>query len=380
VLVLIWLAGMGMRLPILAVPPVLPNIRLELGMSETEVGALMGLPLALLAIAAIPGSLLIARLGITFTTVLGLIITAVASAARGATEGVISLYAATIVMGVGIAVMQPAVPPLLRSALPTRIGLGTAVFTNGNLLGATIAVALTIPVVLPLVGQSWRLALFVWSLPVALTAALFALMAPRLGGSSGAPSVPGRWWPDWKSPTIWLLGLTFGSNNSIFFGVNAFLPDYLTHFGRADLITEALSAISVAQLAVTFGMILLAEHMYRRVWPFLVFGPAALIGLIGMIFSSGYGLVGFIALTGAATAVTFVMTLALPPVLSAPGDAHRTAAGMFTISYTCGVLVPIISGALWDLTGIPEMAFLPIGLCTVTLTLLGTALVRRHAA
>ena len=30
---------------------------------------------------------------------------------------------------------------------------------------------------------------------------------------------------------------------------------------------------------------------------------------------------------------------------------------MFTISYTCAVIIPIISGALWDITGLAALAF-----------------------
>jgi hypothetical protein len=65
--------------------------------------------------------------------------------------------------------------------------------------------------------------------------------------------------------------------------------------------------------------------------------------------------------------------------LSEPGDAHRTAAGMFTISYSCGVIIPTASGALWDFTGIPEMAFAPLGLCAVGITVCGLALSRYGA-
>jgi len=50
----------------------------------------------------------------------------------------------------------------------------------------------------------------------------------------------------------------------------------------------------------------------------------------------------------------------------------RTAAGMFTISYTCAIIVPTICGALWDLTGKPWTAFVPLCLCAVALTVLGT--------
>ncbi len=379
-LALIWLGGMAMRLPVLAVPPVLPNIRVELGMSETQVGALMGLPVALFALFSVPGSLLIARLGVATTLILGLTVTSFASAARGLAVDVVSLYAASIAVGLGIAIMQPTVAPLLSGALPKKTGLGTAVFGNGNLIGSTMAAAMTIPVILPLVDGSWRMALVVWSLPIAMAAVLFAVFARRLGATARRPTVPARWWPDWKSRQTWLLGLTFGSNNAIFFGINAFVPDYLTSQGRADLITEALTGINLAQLTVTFVMIAVAEHMYKKPWPFVVFGGTAMIGLAGIVTTSGLWLVASIALTGGSTAVTFVMLMALPPVLSAPGDAHRTAAGMFTISYACALVVPTLAGAVWDLTGVPVMVFAPIALCAVTLTVLGVILTRHAQA
>ena len=68
--------------------------------------------------------------------------------------------------------------------------------------------------------------------------------------------------------------------------------------------------------------------------------------------------------------------LALPPHLSAPGDVSRTAAGMFTISYTCAILVPTISGALWDTTGLPWIVFLPSCICAAILTVFGVAVTR----
>jgi CP family cyanate transporter-like MFS transporter len=78
--------------------------------------------------------------------------------------------------------------------------------------------------------------------------------------------------------------------------------------------------------------------------------------------------------------MTFAMVLSLPPQLSAAGDVHRTAAGMFTISYTVAVIVPVVSGALWDLTGVAWTAFMPFALCAVVLTTLGTMLSYHKAA
>jgi len=55
------------------------------------------------------------------------------------------------------------------------------------------------------------------------------------------------------------------------------------------------------------------------------------------------------------------------------------AGGMFTIAYTIAVIIPILCGAFWDLTGIAWTAFLPLGLCGLGLTTLGTALSLRSA-
>src|SRR6202163_5074599 len=114
----LWLAGVAMRMTILAMPPVIPQVRDELHMSETQVGLLIGLPLALFAIAAVPGSLLIARIGSSLAVIIGMVIAALASGARAAAVDVATLYAASIATGFGVAIMQPAMPTLVREWLP----------------------------------------------------------------------------------------------------------------------------------------------------------------------------------------------------------------------------------------------------------------------
>jgi len=122
----LWLAGAALRLPILVLSPLLPLVHRDLGLSETAIGTLGSLPSLLFACAAIPGALLIARAGARQTLVAGLFIAAVGCALRGAATDIVALDLATIVMAGGIAVMQPALPPLMREWMPDRIGFGTA--------------------------------------------------------------------------------------------------------------------------------------------------------------------------------------------------------------------------------------------------------------
>lgn len=380
-LCLLWLGGITLRVTILAVPPVIPLIHEDLRLSETQVGLLMGLPLAVFAIAAIPGSLLIARLGALRTLVIGMTITAIAGSSRGGAFSIATLYLTTLVMGLGIAIMQPALPALVREWVPHRTVLGSAMASNGMLVGATLASIFTIPAVLPLVGGSWRLDLVVWSAPVLLIALVF-MLGPKGNTPPPADAAIGHlWWPDWRNPLIWLLGLTFGSNNSIYFSTNAFLPDYLTSHGRADLIGAGLGWLNGAQFLATFILMLAAERLSGRTWPYFVFGAMTVAAVLSIASSTGgLAIVAAAAAIGFSTAMTFALVLALPPRLSATGDTHRTAAGMFTISYTLAVIVPTLSGALWDLTGIPWMAFIPLSICSIVLTVLGTVLSRYDRA
>jgi CP family cyanate transporter-like MFS transporter len=378
----LWLAGVAMRMTILAMPPVIPQVHDELRMSETQVGLLIGLPLALFAIAAVPGSLLIARIGASLAVILGMVIAALAGAARAAAIDVATLYAAAIATGFGVAIMQPTMPTLVHKWLPRHIALGTIAYSSGMLMGAMFATVFTIPLVLPLAGGSWRLDLVLWAVPALLIAPVFYLLSPKDGGrESTGTAIGGLWWPDWKNPLVWLLGLTLGSNNSAYFSTNAFLGDYLSSLGEPDLLGPALGWLNGAQIVTPLLLLFLADRMQRRAWPFLIFGPVLLVSFLGIMFvPTVLWIIVCAALVGLTTAITLIATLSLPPILSAPADLPRTAAGMFTVSYACAIIVPTISGALWDTTGRPWTAFVPLCLCAVMLTVLGAVVARYKPA
>jgi MFS transporter, CP family, cyanate transporter len=362
---LLWLAGNGLRLTILAVPPLIPAIHDEFHMSETQVGILAGLPVVLFAFAAIPGSMLIARFGALVTTIIGLVVTGLGSVLRGAAPDVWVLYGATIVTGFGVAVMQPSMPPLVRTWLPDRIGFATAVYSNGLIIGEILPVALMIPVVLPLVGGSWRLGFVAWGVPcLAIAAALYAF-APRPAAARLDSAAMRKWWPDWRSSLLWRLGLMLGGVNAAYFSTNAFLPDYLSQLGRPDLIGPGLVALNIGQLPASFLLLTLVGRVEKSAASYLIFGALTLAAALGIIFGNHLVIVAAAALVGFSASAVLILMLALPPLLSAPEDVPRMAAGMFTISYSCAVIVPIVSGLVWDATGVPATGFVPIAVAAL---------------
>jgi MFS transporter, CP family, cyanate transporter len=360
---LLWLAGVALRLTILAMPAVVALIKDDLHLSATEVGILTGLPVALFAIAAVPGSLLIARVGALSVLLAGLFLTAFAGALRSFAREILLLYATTMLMGLGVAIMQPALPPLVRLWLGGHVGFGTAVYTNGLLVGEILPVAITSPM-LPLIDESWRIGLAVWSLPVLAIGVLVAVLAPSNHHRSTQSAL---WWPDWSSGLIWRLGLIFGSVTSMYFTTNAFLPIFLNGIGRSDMIGSALTALNIGQIPASLLLLVFADRLVRRVWPYLFAGIGALASIGVLVTTTGFSIVVAAAVLGFCLGAILILALAIPPLLCAPEDVARTSAAVFTLGYGCAVLVPIVSGTAWDLTGIPRYAFLPIACCALLL-------------
>jgi CP family cyanate transporter-like MFS transporter len=365
---LLWLAGNGLRITILAVPPVLPLIRDEFALNATQAGILSSIPLALLGIAALMGSLLVARLGLIGALVGGLLLVAGGSALRGLVGSYTVLVLTTIVMCAGVAIMQPIMPGAVRQWMPERIGLGTAIYTNGLLAGEVFAVLFTIPYVLPAVGGGWRASFVVWAIPVALIAVVVWIYAPRPATPTVGPAlVPHKWLPDWHLGLVWRLGALFLCINAIYFGANTFIPIYFKSMDRANLITGTLVGLNFGQIPASLLILALARHLEGRAWPFILSGVLSCTGLAGLVFDVGAMSKWWAALLGFSDAGALILGLALPALLCKPEDVARTAAGTFTLSYGGAMIVAVVCGAAWDLSGRPALAFVPLAICAIAL-------------
>jgi CP family cyanate transporter-like MFS transporter len=355
-LLLLWLGGVDIRLTMLAVPPLVPLIHRELHLDETAVGALVSGPVLILAIGSVPGSLLIAKLGIRGAVIAGLGSVAVFGALRGVGSTTTALLTATFLMGVGVAVTQPALPALVREWFPRRIAIATAVYSNGILIGETLPTVFTTPFgVLPLAHGNWRWALASWSVVVLISAIAIAAYAPaRATGAARAP----RWWPDWRRHQTIRIGLVMGVASATYFGANAYIPDFLDQTGRHDLISPALAVLNGSQLLTAPAVVL---------WPGILTGRGGFIGSAalmavaqaGIVLTPGTGVVAWAFVLGFSTALAFIVVLSIPPRVAPPGDVASMSAAIFTIQYATAFVVPLVAGALWDLSGQAVYAFVP---------------------
>jgi CP family cyanate transporter-like MFS transporter len=146
--------------------------------------------------------------------------------------------------------------------------------------------------------------------------------------------------------------------SAVYFGANAYIPDYLDQTGRHQLITPTLVALNASQLLTAPAV---------AVWERLLSGRIGFIGSavlmcfaqIGIVMAPGAWVIPCALVLGFSTALAFIVTLTLPPKLAAAGDVHRMSAAVFTLQYSTAFVIPLIAGALWDATGLALLAFIP---------------------
>lgn len=357
---LLWTCGLSLRLTVLSIPPVISLIQRDFHLSGTEIGLLTGLPVVVFAMFAAPGSIVIARLGVRGALLCGLLVAIAGNSLRAGASDVWQLYATSALMSAGIAIMQPAMAAAVREWMPSRPAFGTAVYTNGLIVGEIIPVAIMLPLILPMFEDNWRWALGVWSFPLIAVAAAVGLVAPQSSGNH-AKGPAGSWLPEWKSRLNWRIGLTLGSTMSTYFCLNGFLPAYLDGSGHHELVSEALTALNAGQLPASLLLLLTADKLQGKRWPYLAFGALVSCCVIGIVTTASAWTVAWAGLAGFSAGAALPLGLALAPLLCQnPNDVSRASAAAFAIGYGFAMLMSFLSGLAWDLAGNVSATFLPI--------------------
>lgn len=365
-LALLWAVGFAARASLLAVPPLIPALHRDLVLSETAVGVLGGSPILLFSAGALAGALVIARLGARRAAIAGLVVIALAGALRGVGPSVMVLFAMTFAMAIGIALTQLAIPSLVAAWERRNVGRATAAYGNGMLVGEILGAAVTATVFLALVGGSWEVALAIWSVPV-VAVAIVLLSQP----DTALPEIPVRWWPEWRDGRVWTIGLCFGSASLTYWGANAHLPDYLSATGHAGDVPIALASLNGFQLVGSALIGAWPAAFVARRWPFVACGILTILGAAGLMAMGGDANGAWAGALGAVSALVFLLALALPPLLVAPSEVNRFAAGIFAVSYAFAFAGALVAGVLWDTTGIPATALAPTAFAGALLAFLG---------
>ena len=153
----------NLRPAIAGVPPLVPQIEAELHLSNAWLGVLTLLPVLCMGVFAPLAHWASTIWGSAPVVMAATVLLTIGSAMRLGGSNVLVLYTATLVVGIGIAVVGTLLPRLVKTLFPPeRVGLITGVYMLAIMLGATIGAGLSEPLATAL--GSWEESLAAWSL------------------------------------------------------------------------------------------------------------------------------------------------------------------------------------------------------------------------
>lgn len=377
-LAILWLAGWTLRVPILATPPLATRMAESFRLGDPGVGALTMLPIIAVAFGAVPAAWIVYRLGVRAAIAGGIAVMVLASMARGQAPSATFLFTTSFVMGLGVALFQTALPLATRVWTPTHVALGSAVYLNGMMLGELSAAGLTLPLVLPLAGDDWRLALVIWAVPVSLIAVL-VMLAPLPTERGGAPlnqppgTAAGGSLPRWDDGRVWQLGLLLGGSVVAFFVVNAYAGTLLQARNETEALKGLLFSYNAMPLMASF-LILKAPHWIGSRGPIAVFALLAAGGMGGFIVLESWASWISALVVGFAATAQLILLTSLPPYIATGAAVTRLSAGMTLIGFTTAFLLTWLGGWVAEAVGSTGSALLPaFGFMIVTLVVIGRA-------
>lgn len=385
-LVLAWLAAVNGRAPQLSLGPTLPLVSRDLGLPSTLAGLVVGLPLALMGLLALPGGWLVDRVGAGRALAVALAAVAAGGAGRGFATTPEGFVLATAVLGAGIAAMQPALPALARAALPRRPALATAVYFNGLILGVFAGAAL-VPAFLRVSGAaSWRGVYWIWGAYGLACALLWWGFSHRCGVdvtarlNPGPPDLVGAVRESFRIPGFTATALAFGAQSAIFYGFVGWLPTELVRAGwTVAQASGPTSLVAVGALVAGFGTPALVEWAGRRP-VFVGAGVLSTLAAAGVLVAATTAAWLWAFLAGFGTTVAFGAALAVPAEVAPQARVGVVAGSLLTLGYVMSALGPLPMGALLDLTGTTAPSWAYMILVGVLLTAAGSRVPARPAS
>ena len=344
VLAAVVLLGVNLRTGVASLPPLLDDIRADLGLSGAAAGVLTALPVLAFGVLAPLAPRLTRRHPIERLLAVCALLTAAALALRGA-GGVAPLFAGTLLAGAGVAVAQAALPVYVRTAHADRAGPLTGAFSAALPLGATAAAALAVPLGDLLGG--WEPALAVWALPALAAAALWLTRAPVTVVRGPVPA------PLRGDPLAWSVALYFGIQSMAFYAGLAWLPSVLADdAGYSHASAGLLLALSsLASMPSAFLLPVLAARARSQVPIVAVVAAICALGALGLLVAEAAAPLWMIVL-GVGQGGALGLALMLPVLRGGePAAVASLTAMMLCVGYLCSAFGPWIAGVLHDRSG-----------------------------
>lgn len=357
----LWLLYTAFGLTAGALAPLVALIETELSISHAAMGTIMGGWQLTYIFAAMPGGVMLDRLGGFRALFIGGLVIALSALGRALASDYWSLLAAVALFGIGGPVISSGAPKVVSQWFTGRDrGLAMGIYMTGPAIGGVVSLTLTHSVLLPFFDGNWRAVMWLWAGFATAAAFIWLLVAGRIGLRAHEQVVAARRAPQSlvmrelassrSVQVVLLMGLgVFAFNH----GLNNWLPELLRSHGLS--LVAASNWAALPTIIGVAGSLLIPRLATpeRRFRILLVLCSAALLASLLLQVVSGPLLVAGLVVQGIArSALTTVLVLTLLELRGVGETRAGTASGMFfSVAEIGGVLGPVGLGVLYDATG-----------------------------
>ncbi|WP_113704990.1 CynX/NimT family MFS transporter [Nonomuraea lactucae] len=344
------LASLNLRPALAGVSPLLGEIMADVGLTPAAGGAITTVMVVCLGLFGMVTPALARWAGLDRTLLAGLLLLALGVLVR-TVDGVFALYLGSALAGTAIAVMNVAMPGVVKQHFPRQVGVYTSVYVSGLVVGAAAASALMIPLERA-TGYGWRGVSALVAVP-AVAAAL--LWLPQTLGKQAVP-VDGRsrhFAAILRSGVTWWVTALMGLQSLTFYIMLAWVPTIFQESGvPADQAGYLLSLTSLAQVAATLAVPVHAGRRASQVPHVVVAAGLTVVGYLGVLLAPTTVPWLWMIILGLGQGASVALAL-LIIVLRAPDPSSVTA--LSAVAQSCGYVLaalgPLLIGMLRQASG-----------------------------
>lgn len=321
-ILLLWFTGVLAAAALGKFASLSPVISADLSLSRVEAGWLVSLIETGGASLGIIAGLLIARLGSRKALLYGMGLLTAGGLIGALIPGLWTLFAARLIESAGYLMVVIAAPSLIATVARPQ-DQGAALTLWSTFVPAGFAIGMGLSGVL-LLFTGWRAVLVVWALLAG--AALFAAVrTPAVETTSETRLV-------WPPLPVWLMCAGFGCYTTLFVGLIAMFPLFLTEQGQSPSVAATVTGLaSAATLSGAWAAAQALHRGERARWIALCAGLLVPAALACLIFIGGHPLwlAGLIIALNAVSGIGSSLVFARLPHMS-PGLNVAAANGVLT--------------------------------------------------
>ena len=368
VLLITWAGWIGIYLARGVLPPVLPVLAEELGLTHAQSGLLETAYLVGYIASKMPAGALSSRFVARRVLAASMVGYGAATFLVSGAAGYAQILVLRFLVGLFQGVHLPVANALLSDRFGPRQSRAIGFNESGANIGNTLAFPLTVTI---LSSLGWRYAFVLLSLPAfLLSAAAFTLMRDEEPAPAAAGSRPnGRFRDYWR--LLVPFALSHGAYNLVLRTTFTFTPSFLVEFRGLDVAAAGIVAATLPFAGIFAKMAsgLVAERLGRRL---SICGPLALSAVFLatlVVFPGGSYLFVNLLLLGL-TLYSFSPIIYSSTTASLPSEYKSLGLGAVTVvGNIVGAVSTSVVGALIDLRGY-GFTFLAISAATVLSTAL----------